>query len=158
MIPIFNNWTTRSAGDVLADLSACRQLRHVGDGKLRTIAAECFGAVDAPRTFVWVYEAFVRAFARYGYICDTCDTVTKIEDHKWRMAADRALDNLDGRVKLMLCEGCYRQANQFTQKTFGRELRALYSDDLEKMMLAFIAMKTRKEAIKATKQHVHEPA
>lgn len=158
MIPNFTNWTTRSAGDLLADLSDCRQLRHVKADYLEKIIDECFGAIETPRTFVWTYEAFIRAFATHGYSCDTCDTVTQIDQSKWRTAADRALDNMDGRVKLMLCDLCFRQAHAFAQKTFGRELRAPYSEDTEKMMIAFIALQTRKEATKSLRHRDHEPA
>lgn len=143
MIPVFNNWTARSRDDLFRDLTACRQLRHVTEEQKQQVCSEFFdGLKNTQKTFVWEEEAFELVFSRHGYSCDICDTITTINPEKLRYGANRALSNLDCYTKLMLCAKCSRLCERFCKRVFDRELRAVYTPNLEKMMIAFIAFKT----------------
>lgn len=149
MIPVFNNWTARSRNDLFRDLSACRQLRHVTNEQKQQICSEFFDALkNTPKTFVWEEEAFELAFARHGYLCDTCKVITTVDAAKMRYAANRALSNLDSYTKIMLCGQCSTSFSNFCRRQFDRECRAVFNPDLEKMMLAFIASRTSAAAKK----------
>lgn len=148
----FANHTARSASDLLADLRASRQLRHVSGDDLQKIVHFFFGddgneggykkggLPGVPgRWFVWTEEALEEAVSIHGVSCDLCGQVDEVDEDRWRKAAVRLLDNLDGRVKLCLCGACDQRFERFCSKTFNREVRVLYTTDLEKMMLAGIA-------------------
>jgi hypothetical protein len=146
----FINATVRTADDLLADLEACRQLRHVSKAEKHSIVNFFFGDIQHPlregkklpgtnRFFMWTWEAFCEAFFIHGYACDTCDAVVEVGERDWRRGADRALQNLDGEVKLMLCHICRSRFSNFCQRKFDRDVRVPYSRDLEQMMIAFVA-------------------
>lgn len=139
MFPGFQNFTVRSAGDLLADLNSCRQLRHLTELQRASIVTDSFAARRPRTTFVWVAEAFALAMTRYGYSCDICAEVVIFNADHARKAADRALDNLDGYLKLMLCQKCGGKYINFAKREYDREARMTYCPDLEKIMLAFIA-------------------
>lgn len=137
MIPPFQDHTVRSADDLLADLTLCRQLRHVSTEAKAAIADEIFG--DRTYRYVWMEDAFALAFVKHGYGCDLCDAVISVDERVERKVAQRALSNLDGLVKLMLCYGCSRKFSKFTSWHFNREARVAFTPELERMMLAFVA-------------------
>lgn len=142
MIFSLKDMTVQAASDLLADLGACRQLRHVAAGDLEAVVDSVRnGRLSA--SVAWVFD---QAFAVHGYACDVCGAVTAVSGERSRKAADRALDNLDGQVKLCLCLDCSRQCSQFCFREFGRGVRIPYCDDLEKMMLAYVAFETRTAA------------
>lgn len=153
MIEPFTNATVRTADDLSADLGACRQLRHVSSAEKQAIVQFFFGDIQHPlregrklpgtkRYFMWTCEAFTEAFSVHGFSCDICGTVNKVGDQYWRRCADRALQNLDGQVKLMLCLVCRSRYSTFCQRKFQRDVHVPYCRDLEQMMLAFIAYET----------------
>lgn len=145
----FINATARSASDLLADLQACRQLRHVSDIDKQAIIHFFFGEIEngllegkslsTGRYFVWSHEAFEEAVSVHGHACDCCDAIVEVEERHWRYAADRMLNNMDGELRLMLCRVCSERFGRFCQRHFQREVRVPWSRDLEQMMLAFIA-------------------
>lgn len=138
MFPVFQNGTVRSDSDLLADLMACRQLRHLSSQDYSDIVSDAF-STRAGKFFCWTADAFALAFLRFGYKCDICGKSVPVEEPTHRKVAERALDNLDGLLKLLCCQSCERRFGGFCKKEFGREVRALYTPDLERMMLAFIA-------------------
>lgn len=138
MIAGFTLGSVRSVSDLLADLSACRQLRHLSAEQREKVAVTAFANRDRV-LFVRLWEAFRDAFLAHGYCCDICGDVTAISADRGRYAADRALDNLDGLMKLCLCRFCSRKFSVFAFRHFGVEVRARYSADLERIMLAYIA-------------------
>lgn len=145
----FINATARSASDLLADLQACRQLRHVSDIDKQAMVHFFFGEIESGllesrklpngRYFVWLHEAFEEAVSVHGYSCDCCGSIVEVREDCWRYAADRMLHNLDGQARLMLCDVCSSRLSRFCSRHFQREVRILWSRDLEQMMLAFIA-------------------
>lgn len=142
----FTNHTVRSAEDLSADLAACRQLRHTSPAERNGVVEASFGEISSPVSFVWVYRAFEIAFSRHGAACDCCGDIVKIPHNRLRAAADRALDNLDGRLRLMLCAPCSTSFTTFCRREYDREARLPYSADLEKMMLAWVAQQVVKKA------------
>lgn len=149
MIALLQDATSRSADELSADLRACRQLRHVSTEALATLVAACFSTVSHAlyhRRFIRVATAFEQAFATHGYSCDTCSAITEPEPTRLRYAADRALANIDGRVKLLLCKNCSGRFKAFCHRTFDRDPHIPYSDDLEQMMIAWIASAVSREA------------
>lgn len=146
-----------SADDLLADLKACRQLRHVSMEKLMEVVGFFFGDIEhslregkrLPGTncfFVQNQLAFEEAISVHGVCCDICGIVLEVPESKWRYAATRVLENLDRDVKLVLCEVCDRRFVRFCEKHFQRTVRIPWSRDLEQMMLAFIASEVGLEA------------
>lgn len=153
----FTNSCALSASDLWELLEACRQLRHVSSEQRRDIVQFFFGDIEnglregrklpgTGRFFVLAWEAFMEAFSAHGYQCDLCDKVTEVREDRWRHSADRALSNLDGIVKLMLCPTCSGRFESFCSRQFSRDVRVPYSPDLEQMMLAFVAHEVGVEA------------
>lgn len=151
------NWTARSASDLLADLNACRQLRHTKAAQRESVVRYFFGDVEnalkekkrlprVHRYFVWTYEAFEVAFAHFGCSCDCCPAIVDVDEKQLRRSADRALDNLDGRVRLMLCIACSRHFTRFCSRYFDQEVRVPFDDGLERMMVAWLAFEVRQNA------------
>lgn len=164
----FINATARSASDLLADLQACRQLRHVSDIDKQAIVQFFFGEIEnsllenkrlpgtkgsgpngGGRYFVWSREAFEEAVSVHGVSCDCCNSIVAVSEDRWRWAADRMLHNLDGEVRLMLCSVCSARFSRFCSRHFQREVRVPWSRDLEQMMLAFLAHELGCEARRA---------
>lgn len=156
MIPTFTNSTARSAGDLLADLQACRQLRHVTADQMRSVVRFFFGDIEHAllegralpngRYFVWEQEAFEEALSLHGFSCDLCGAVEEVSESRWRAAAERLLENMDGKTKLCLCRICSSRFSTFCTKYFQREVRVLWTRELEQMMLAFVAHELGREA------------
>lgn len=158
MILTFTNATARSASDLLADLQACRQLRHVTTDQLLAVVRFFFGDIENGllenralpgangRYFVWEQEAFEEAVSVYGLSCDVCEAIEEIPEARWRVAAERMLQNLDGQTKLCLCRVCSSRFSTFCARHFQREVRVLWVRELEQMMLAFIANELGREA------------
>lgn len=132
-------------------------MRHVSTSQKQDIVKFFFGDIQhslregkkLPGTdvfFVRISTAFEEAFSIHGCSCDVCSAVVEIEEDKCRYTADRALSNLDGIVKLMLCTQCNKRYSSFCSRTFQREARVPFSRDLEQMMLAFIATVVGTEA------------
>lgn len=109
------------------------------------MSAAATTAIDG-RPVIRLTAAFADVVSAHGYSCDTCGTIVDVPAEKIRQAADRILDNLDGRVRLLLCQRCSGWFDRFCLKEFGRSARASFNDELEQMMLAFIAAATRKIA------------
>jgi hypothetical protein len=180
VIPLLN-LTVRSAGDLLADLTACRQFRHLTDSDRHAVCTQAFsphrheyqapvyktsmgltcsvcgrprsdhGAINktskciacyrntAIERVVWIADAFTLVMQNYGYSCDTCGEVVEVKDGDCRRAADRALDNLDGIARLLLCKRCSIKFKAFATREFDREARSKFDSGLEKIMVAFLA-------------------
>lgn len=145
MIYTYANETVRSADGLLADLSACRQLRHLKDDERADVVLRAFQD-RKPSLFCWLSEVFEIAIKVHGASCDICGYVTDINDDTLRKAADRCLDNIGGLTKLMLCKSCSLKCAAFCRREFEREIRVVYSPDLEKMFLAFIASEVARVA------------
>lgn len=192
MSSLFQNLTARSAGDLLADLAACRQLRHLTDADREMVAKEVFapnraqymppkmtklGQIcsqckrpksdnatihglcqacyrnNAVERVVWMSDAFQVAMKHYGYSCDCCATVVEVSDEDARRAGDRALENLDGKSKLMLCKKCNTRFKAFATREFDREVRTRFDSELEKIMVAFVAQTVLTEADRVRRSH-----
>jgi hypothetical protein len=148
----------------LADLSACRQLRHLSDTQRNAVVHYFFEGSERPMAegkkvkhgggcyFAWTYQASEVAFENFGAACDCCKAVVQIPHERLRGAADRALDNLDGRVRLMLCKECSMKFTAFAQRQFDREVRVPYTPELEKMMVAWLAHEVRLSARRILQQ------
>ena len=138
MIANYNIGTVRSVSDLLADLSACRQLRHVSiEDKLK--CAELAFSHIGKRIYVWLWEALEEAFQWHGYACDICGNVTEGSQEYGRKCAERAIDNMDGQVKLMLCRLCSNRFTSFSWRFFDRDVRVRWTPELERIMLAYVA-------------------
>lgn len=147
MIVGFTLDTVRSVSDLLADLSACRQLRHLSADQREKCAATAFANRDRV-IYVRLWEAFRDVFLKHGYCCDICTYVTPVPESRGRYAAERALSNLDGLTKLILCAVCSRKCRSFAYRHFGLEIRTRYSVELERVMIAYIAA----EVLSATRR------
>ncbi len=145
MIALLQIAITRSADDLSADLRACRQLRHLSPGQIEALVALSFDALRPTHRFVRVSDAFERAFAAHGYSCDTCDAVTDCDPKRLRYAADRALATLDGQVKLLLCGKCSDRFRMFCNRVFDRDPHIPHCNELEQMMIAWIASELLRE-------------
>lgn len=153
----FTNLSVVSADDLRTALGACRQLRHVSPDDCEKVVAFFFGDIEhslaeqrklpgTGRFFVRAQEAFEEAVSTHGASCDICGGKSTVEERKWRWAAQRMLENLDGFVKLMLCPTCSTRFARFCSRHFKRETRIPWSTELEQMMLAFIADEVGREA------------
>lgn len=152
MILTFVNNTARSVDDTLADLGACRQLRHADRAKLREVVETVFGDARIEHLgYVRLEAVFSVAILEWGYLCDICGDVVDVDEDSMRKAATRALSNLDGYVKLMCCYACSKRFAAFCQRTFDREARAVFTPELEQMMLAFLANEVSRLCRKVTK-------
>lgn len=190
MIPPFLNLTMRSADELLADLQACRQLRHLGDDERQAVILSAFEARDngfpyqepkhpnshnlcercgnprskyshgtglcpacyraraaEQRQTLWTEDVFEIAMTRHGYRCDTCEQVTAIPADRVEAAATRILENMDGKVRVMLCKTCAQKFQAFSTREFQRNVRS-DSPDIDKIMMAFIAYEVHKAAMR----------
>lgn len=190
MILPFTNLTVRSADDVLADLAACRQLRHLTDDERQAVVTSAFDELRRPApyralkhpsldnlcdgcgkqrsifshgiglcpscyrhraamliTTVRVSAVFKIAIREHGFACDICSRATKPKEiEALERAVDHALNNLDGRVALMLCPKCTTLFKGFCSREFSRDATAINREDYGKLTLAYLAFEVRKIA------------
>ncbi len=148
MIETFHNLVVRSPEKAFGDLMACRQLRHMTDEERGKLSIDIMNNRVMPngRKVSWLYlpDLFETAFKQHGFSCDICGTITDAK--RPRIAANRALDNLDGYTKLFLCFHCGTKFKAFCFRQFDIDYSGMLFDNVvERMMLAYLAYRVRKE-------------
>lgn len=95
---------------------------------------------NTKKEWVFATDTFASIMKARGYSCDTCSTVTEVSDEMATAAATRALENMSGQIKPMLCKKCSQDFTVHCTRNHQRDARAVNSPDHDKMYLGYIAL------------------